>query len=57
MKKSSIEKNRVAFRDDSLPRYELGSRGIILSRAFGIGSCGIIARKELGCEKETSYVV
>jgi hypothetical protein len=31
IKKSSIEKNRVEFRDASLPGYELGSRGIPLS--------------------------
>jgi hypothetical protein len=27
----------VEFRDGSLPEYELGSRGIELSRVFGIG--------------------
>jgi hypothetical protein len=34
IKKSSVEKNIVVeFRDDSLPGYELGSRGIELSAA------------------------
>jgi hypothetical protein len=46
----SIEQpSRVEFRDASLPGYELGSRGIELSRVFGIGSLKIMARKELGC--------
>jgi hypothetical protein len=31
IKKSSVEKNWVEFRDASLPRYKLGSRGIELS--------------------------
>jgi hypothetical protein len=44
------------FLDATLPGYELGSRGIELSRVFGIGSCGM-ARKELGREKKTSYVI
>jgi hypothetical protein len=44
---------RVEFRDDSLPGYELGSRGIELNRVFGIDSCRIMARKELRCEKKT----
>jgi hypothetical protein len=56
MKKISVEKNRVEFREASLPRYEFGSGGIELSRAFGIGSCRTIARKELDCEKEISCV-
>jgi hypothetical protein len=40
-----------------LPGYELGSRGIELSQIFGIGSCRMMARKELGCEKKTSCVI
>jgi hypothetical protein len=31
VKKSSVEKNGVEFRDASLPGYELGSRGIEFS--------------------------
>jgi hypothetical protein len=47
---------KVEFQDASLPGYELGSRGIELRRVFGIGSCKIMARKELDCEKKTSCV-
>jgi hypothetical protein len=57
IKKSSVEKNRAEFRDASLPGYELGSRGIEPGRVFGIGSCRIMARDELGCEDKTSYVI
>jgi hypothetical protein len=46
------QSRRVEFRDASLPGYELGSKGIELSQIFGIGSCRIMARQELGCEKE-----
>jgi hypothetical protein len=45
IKKSAVGKNGVEFRDASLPGYELE-----LNRVFGIGSCRIIARKELGCD-------
>jgi hypothetical protein len=53
IKKSLAESNRVEFREASLPGYELGSRGTELSRVFGIGSCRIMVRRELGCEKKT----
>jgi hypothetical protein len=48
---------RIEFRDVSLPGYELGSRGIELNQVFGIGSCRIMARKELGYEKKNSCVI
>jgi hypothetical protein len=40
-----------------MPGYELWSRGIELSRVFGNGGCRIMARKKLGCEKKTSFVI
>jgi hypothetical protein len=45
------------FRDGSLPGYELVSRGIELIQVFGIGSCRLMARKELGGAKKTSCVI
>jgi hypothetical protein len=48
---------RVEFRNTSLPGYELWSRGIELSRVFGIDRCRIMARNELGCAKKTSCVI
>jgi hypothetical protein len=47
IKKSSIEKNGVEFRDASLPGYELRSRGIELSwQLQNNGKRGIRLRKE-----------
>jgi hypothetical protein len=48
---------RVEFRDVGVPGYELASRGIELSRVFGIGSCRIMAKEELGGAKKTSCVI
>jgi hypothetical protein len=56
IKKSSFEKKLVESSFETLG-YELGSREIELSRDFGIGSCSIMARKELGSEKNTSCLI
>jgi hypothetical protein len=54
--RKSIERG-VEFRDARLPGYERESRGIELNRVFGIGSCRIMAIKELGGEKKTSRMI
>jgi hypothetical protein len=56
IKNSSVERSRVEFREANLPGYELGSRGIELSRVFGIGSCRIMARNELDGSNNNSFV-
>jgi hypothetical protein len=55
--KSAVVENGVVFLDASLPGYELGSRAIESSRVFGVGSCRILARKELGCSKKILCVI
>jgi hypothetical protein len=59
VKKSSVEavQPRVEIRDASVPGYELGCRGTELCRVFGIVSCRIMAREELGGAKKTSGVI
>jgi hypothetical protein len=56
-KEELIWEELVDFRDASLPGYELGSKGIELSRIFGIGRYRIMVRKELGGAKKTSCVI
>jgi hypothetical protein len=46
----------VEFRDASLPEYELGNSGIELREPAVEDDWEDIARKELGYERETSYV-
>jgi hypothetical protein len=57
IKKSSDEKKRVKFRDVSLPGYEFGNRETEPIPVFRIGSCRIMARKELGGAKKISGVI
>jgi hypothetical protein len=51
IKKSSVEKNRVEFREASLPGHELWIRGIELNWQLQNND-----KNELRCEKNTSYV-
>jgi hypothetical protein len=44
IKKSSVEKNLVEFRDASLPGYEVGSRGIEMRESAFEGDWKKIAR-------------
>jgi hypothetical protein len=51
------EEWRVEFRDASLTRFELVSRGIELGQVFEICSGRVRARNELGSEKKSSCVI
>jgi hypothetical protein len=55
---SSTEQQRVepSFEKPACQDMSLGTE-IAFSKVFGISSFRIMARKELGCEKKTSYVV
>jgi hypothetical protein len=57
IKKSSVEKNWVQFRDASLPGWVLEQLDIELRESAVEGDWEEMARRELGCEKETSYVI
>jgi hypothetical protein len=47
----------VELREASLPGYEPWRKGNELSRVFGIGSCRIMARREVNWEKKTSCAI
>ncbi|PNF29753.1 NEDD8 [Cryptotermes secundus] len=52
---SRVITEESSFETPALQDMRLDSRGIELSRVFGIGCCRIMARKELDSDEKTSY--